>query len=232
MKRIYKISGLALLSLFLLSQNPVSAQAAPYGPEIRTSAAFSAQIQAPSAAVLEAPKEGARQKGTARRGQVCEVLEVTQEGWAKILLDDGYGYLKVPGQAALVERVTAAVDLSAQRRREAVEYAMQFVGGKYVYGGTDPNTGVDCSGFTRYIMAKSASIDLPHSSRAQAAYGEEVSAEEIRPGDLLFYGGKKGINHVAMYIGEGQVVHASTAKTGIKTSPWDYRELVKAVSLL
>lgn len=232
MKLIHKIAGIALFSVFLTLQSPAGVQAAQYGPQIRTSAAYSAKIQAPSAAILEAPAKGARQVGTVRRGQVCEVLEVTEDGWARLSLEEGDGYLRLSGQAALMERVTAAADPSAQRRREAVEYALQFVGGKYVYGGTDPNTGVDCSGFTRYIMARTAAIDLPHSSRGQASYGQEVPAEEIRPGDLLFYGNGKRINHVAMYIGEGQVVHASTAKTGIKTSPWDYRELVKAVSLL
>lgn len=113
-----------------------------------------------------------------------------------------------------------------------MEYALQFLGGEYVYGGTDPNSGVDCSGFTRYVLSKAASIDLPHSSSGQARFGEVVSEEEMQPGDLLFYGAGGGINHVAMYIGDGRVVHASTEKTGIKTSPYDYREPVKIISLL
>ena len=56
--------------------------------------------------------------------------------------------------------------------------------------------------------------------------------EEMQPGDLVFYSGSGGINHVALYIGDGKIVHASTEKTGIKTSPYDYREPVKIVSLL
>ena len=61
-------------------------------------------------------------------------------------------------------------------RREVAEYALRFLGGEYVYGGTDPNEGVDCSGFTRYVLSKAASIDLPHSSRGQADFGTAVTA--------------------------------------------------------
>jgi cell wall-associated NlpC family hydrolase len=131
-----------------------------------------------------------------------------------------------------VEKTTEKVDEDVKMRREVVEYALQFVGGRYVYGGTDPNSGVDCSGFTRYVLSRMASIDLPHSAKGQARYGETVSADEMQPGDLLFYSANGGINHVAMYIGDGRVVHASTEKTGIKTSPYNYRTPVKIVSLL
>ncbi len=113
-----------------------------------------------------------------------------------------------------------------------MEFALQFVGGTYVFGGVDPNNGVDCSGFTRYILQNTASISLPHSSKGQSNYGTEVSEEEMQPGDLIFYGDDAGINHVAMYIGNGQIVHASTEATGIKTSPYNYRKPVKIVSVL
>lgn len=117
-------------------------------------------------------------------------------------------------------------------RQSMVEFALQFVGGKYVYGGLDPNKGVDCSGFTRYIMKYTAGITLSHSSRAQAGEGKEVDSSQMRPGDLIFYGSKKAINHVAMYIGDGQVVHASSEKNGIRTSKWTYRTPVKIVNVL
>ena len=97
-----------------------------------------------------------------------------------------------------------------------VEYAMQFVGGRYVYGGVDPNRGVDCSGFTRYVLSNSASIALPHSSKGQSSYGKQVTVEEMQPGDLLFYSGSGGINHVALYIGDGKIVHASTERRELK----------------
>ena len=106
------------------------------------------------------------------------------------------------------------------------------MGNPYVYGGTDPNRGADCSGFTRYIMEHMASISLPHSAAGQSGFGQEVAEEDMQPGDLIFYSQNGSINHVALYIGNGQVVHASTEKTGIRTSVYDYREPVKIVSLL
>ena len=140
--------------------------------------------------------------------------------------------ISAAGNASLVEKNRQTVDSGARQRREVVEFALQFLGGEYKYGGTDPNKGVDCSGFTRYILQNTASISLPHSSKGQSNYGTEVSEEEMQPGDLIFYGDDAGINHVAMYIGNGQIVHASTEATGIKTSPYNYRKPVKIVSVL
>lgn len=117
-------------------------------------------------------------------------------------------------------------------RQEVVEYALSFLGGRYSYGGSDPHTGVDCSGFTRYVMLNGAGVNIGRSSGSQAGSGRSISAEEMQPGDLIFYAKGNKINHVAMYIGDGQVVHASTEKTGIKTSPWTYRNPVKIVSVL
>lgn len=103
-----------------------------------------------------------------------------------------------------------------------VEYATQFVGNPYVYGGTSLTNGTDCSGFTMSVYAKFG-VYLPHSSSAQASCGVKVSASELQPGDLIFYGSGSGINHVALYIGGGQIVHASTERTGIKISNAFYR---------
>lgn len=75
-------------------------------------------------------------------------------------------------------------------------------------------------------------ISLPHYSGAQAGYGTKIDASEARPGDLFFYGNGSGINHVAMYIGDGQVVHASSEKTGIKISNAFYRTPVCVTRLL
>lgn len=116
-------------------------------------------------------------------------------------------------------------------RADIANYAVQFVGNPYVWGGTSLTNGADCSGFTMSIMKKYG-VSLPHSSAAQANCGRSVSSSEMRPGDLVFYGGSGGINHVALYIGNGQVCHASSAKTGIKISTWNYRSPVKIVNVL
>ena len=104
-----------------------------------------------------------------------------------------------------------------------VDYATQFVGNPYVWGGTSLTNGADCSGFVQSVM-KNFGISLPRTSRDQGNAGRGISSGEMRPGDLVFYTGSNGvINHVAMYIGNGQVVHASNKKTGIKISSWNYR---------
>ncbi len=120
----------------------------------------------------------------------------------------------------------------SSRRAEIANYAVQFVGNPYVWGGTSLTSGADCSGFTMSVM-KHFGVSLPHSSAAQANCGKSISSSQMRPGDLVFYAGSNGqINHVALYIGNGQVCHASSAKTGIKISTWNYRSPAKIVNVL
>ncbi len=232
MRMISKIAGIACFCGMLLLGMPAEASAAQIGPEVTTSSSYVVKIEAPQVALYASANEGSSKTGQVQRGQTYQVLGTDGSGWVKIQAGGSEGYIRVSGNASLVEKTRETVDQSAKKRRETVEYALQFVGGRYVYGGTDPNTGVDCSGFTRYIMANAASINLPHSSRGQSSYGREVTLDQMRPGDLLFYGSGSRINHVAMYIGDGKIVHASTERTGIKTSSYDYRKPVKIVSLL
>ena len=72
---------------------------------------------------------------------------------------------------------------------------------------------------------------MNRSSTSQSTQGQAIDSSEMQPGDLIFYGNGSRINHVAMYIGDGQIVHASTYKTGIKTSEWDYRDPVKIITM-
>ncbi|MGL4797938.1 MAG: NlpC/P60 family protein [Cellulosilyticaceae bacterium] len=97
--------------------------------------------------------------------------------------------------------------------------ALQFKGGRYVYGGNSLKTGVDCSGFTQQIM-KRHGVSISRSSRSQYANdGYKVSKDSLQKGDLLFYGYNGAVSHVALYIGNGQVIHANTSSTGIIISP-------------
>lgn len=100
-------------------------------------------------------------------------------------------------------------------------FALQFVGNPYVYGGSSLTNGTDCSGFTMSVYANFG-VSLPHSSGAQRSCGYDVGGlANAQPGDLVCYSG-----HVGIYIGGGQIVHASTAKTGIKVSNADYRQVL------
>ena len=118
------------------------------------------------------------------------------------------------------------------RRSQLVNYALQFVGNRYVWGGTSLTNGVDCSGFTMRVMEKFG-VSLPHYSGSQAQMGKKVTSATMKPGDLIFYAGSNGkVNHVAIYIGNGRIVHAASRRSGIKTSTWNYRTPVTIRSML
>ena len=107
-------------------------------------------------------------------------------------------------------------------RVDLVNYAKQFLGNPYDWGGTSLTNGADCSGFVMSIMKKYG-VNLPHYSGSQAQQGTKVSLSEALPGDLVFYAKNGTINHVAIYIGNGQVIHASNPRTGIRISNATYR---------
>ena len=118
------------------------------------------------------------------------------------------------------------------RRSQLVNYALQFVGNRYVWGGTSLTNGVDCSRFTMRVMEKFG-VSLPHYSGSQAQMGKKVTSATMKPGDLIFYAGSNGkVNHVAIYIGNGRIVHAASRRSGIKTSTWNYRTPVAIRSML
>ena len=120
----------------------------------------------------------------------------------------------------------------SSKRAQIANYAVQFVGNPYVWGGTSLTSGTDCSGFTMSVMSKFG-VSLPHNSGSQSQRGKSISSSQMRPGDLVFYSGSGGgINHVAIYIGNGQVCHASNKKSGIKISSWNYRSPSKIVNVL
>ena len=105
---------------------------------------------------------------------------------------------------------------------QIANYAKKFLGNPYKYGGTSLTNGADCSGFTQSIY-KEFGYDIPRTSLEQSAYGTKVSASSIKQGDLVFYQSGKTVGHVALYIGDGEVIHASNEKDGIKISKMNYR---------
>lgn len=169
-----------------------------------------------------------------------EELEIVSEadGWVQVNIDGEYGYVSADYVTCGIT-LRDAMTMSEARygegvsdvRVDLVNYALQFVGNPYVWGGTSLTNGADCSGFVLSIFAKYG-YGLPHSSRAQAGYGTKVSTSELQPGDLLFYGSGSSISHVAIYIGGGQIVHASTERTGIIVSSAFNRTPIACRSLL
>lgn len=116
---------------------------------------------------------------------------------------------------------TVAATQGSEIGKAVADYALQFVGNPYVYGGTSLTNGTDCSGFVLSVYANFG-VSLPHSSSAQRSRGYDIGGiANAQPGDIVCYSG-----HVGIYIGNGQIVHASSAKTGIKVSNASYRNIL------
>ena len=176
-------------------------------------------------------------KGMVAYGEELEVL-AEEEGWVKVAYGEELAYVSAD-YVSVGKKLKTALNMTeclygegvSDVRVELCEYAKQFIGNPYVWGGTSLTNGADCSGFVLSVYKKYG-ISLPHSSRAQANMGTEISMSEAKPGDLVFYAKGGRINHVAIYIGGGQVCHASSPKTGIKVSGAYYRTPCKVVRLI
>lgn len=172
------------------------------------------------------------------QGEELEVLKTSDNGWYKISIDNEKGWIsgdyvtisnELPKAATINELDETTTGTSGGS--SVVAYALQFVGNPYVWGGTSLTNGADCSGFTMSVYAHFG-ISLPHYSAGQSGYGVRVSASEAKPGDLFFYGSGSSISHVAIYMGGGQIVHASNEATGIKISNAFYRTPICVVRLI
>ena len=173
------------------------------------------------------PDEASEEFTSVQQGEYLTVLEEL-DGWVKVEIDDEPGYVKAEyvniscelDTALTMTEVTYGEGVS-EERAAICDFARQYVGNPYVWGGVSLTNGADCSGFVLSVFDHFG-ISLPHSSRAQAGCGTNISVSELLPGDLVFYG-SSGIGHVAIYIGNGQIVHASNSRTGIIISNINYR---------
>lgn len=169
-----------------------------------------------------------------------EELEVVaiKDGWAQVVLDADKGWISMD-YATVSKQLKKASTITELKygsgvsdvRVSLVQFALQYVGNRYVWGGTSLTKGIDCSGFTMRVY-EHFGIGLPHYSGAQAGRGKRISSSSAKPGDLFFYGKGGKINHVAIYIGNGQIVHASSPTTGIKVSGAFYRTPICVIRLI
>ena len=162
-----------------------------------------------------------------------------ENGWSKVKVNNVEGYIsssllsnnkQETSRSQSTSRRTSSTKTSKNTASQAtaqttnvpasgngssiVATAKQYLGSKYTYGGSSPSTGFDCSGFTSYVF-KQHGISLNRTAAAQYSNGVAVSRANLQPGDLVMFG-KSGINHVAIYIGGGQIIHASTPSTGVR----------------
>ena len=174
---------------------------------------------------------------TVAEGERLDVIEELED-WVKVDLDGQELYVSSE-YVEISEELDTALTITevlygegvSDVRVELCEYAKQFVGNPYVWGGTSLTKGADCSGFVLSVFAEFG-VSLPHYSVSQSKEGTAIDVSEVLPGDLIFYSNGSRINHVAIYIGNGQVIHASSPKTGIKISKYNYRTPVKARRIL
>lgn len=196
-----------------------------------------ATVKTPTLNVREEPNTECNILALMPQGEELNVLE-DLSGWVKVDLDNTNGFIS-KDYVDISVQLPKAMTMTEVRygngvsdvRVDLISYATQFVGNPYVWGGTSLTNGADCSGFTLSIFAKYG-VYLPHSSKAQANCGTRISASEAKPGDLFFYGSGSSISHVAIYIGNGQIVHASSKKTGIKISNAFYRSPICVTRVL
>lgn len=208
-----------------------AAEAEKKAAESKAAESKAAESKAAESMAAELKPAGAEAApGTGNSGQSSAVVIVEPDTSPETTAAKKEAETAAPSGPAGPGSSQSAAVVSATRTA-VVAYAKQFLGNPYVYGGTSLTNGTDCSGFTQGVYAHFG-ITTGRSSRDQAAKGKEISVSSVQPGDLLFYASGNYINHVALYIGNGQVIHASNSRTGIIISPSNYRTPCKAVTFL
>lgn len=193
------------------ASSPADAVAAQSTPQPMAETTYG-KVTASSLNVRSEPNTDSAKVGSLKSGKIVQILGQTQSGWYQI--ENGYI------SAEYVVLVDAAEAQKSSKGQEIADYALQFVGYPYVYGGSSPS-GFDCSGFTSYVY-RQFGYSLNRSAASQLNNGTPVSMSELQPGDLVLFKksgtGSKAASHVGIYIGNNQFVHASTSTVGVIVS--------------
>lgn len=213
--RLKKITIFSLVFLFIFSTTLTTAPK----KEVKAAEGYSGKIFRHWTRLRTGKSKKAKVLKTLKVGTAVTVYG-TSGSWRKVSVAGKTGY--VPKQYVYVGTKAPSLTGSTYKKEQTVaEFAQRFVGNPYVWGGTDLNRGADCSGFIGSIY-RSFGYKLPRSSSELRSAGRKVSYSQKQPGDIICYNG-----HVAMYIGNGKIVHASSRKTGIKISQRaNYRSIV------
>ena len=213
--RLKKITIFSLVFLFIFSTTLTTAPK----KEVKAAEGYSGKIFRHWTRLRTGKSKKAKVLKTLKVGTAVTVYG-TSGSWRKVSVAGKTGY--VPKQYVYVGTKAPSLTGSTYEKGQTVaEFAQRFVGNPYVWGGTDLNRGADCSGFIGSIY-RSFGYKLPRSSSELRSAGRKVSYSQKQPGDIICYNG-----HVAMYIGNGKIVHASSRNTGIKISQRaNYRSIV------
>ena len=175
--------------------------------------------------------EGKRYTVKSENADWCKVKVKGKSGYvAKEYVHKKYGFKEAKSLKKKTKETVRSY-ASENKAESLISYAKQFIGNKYVWGGTSLTNGTDCSGFTLRVFQKFG-YSLPRTSAEQAGCGSSVKLSELKPGDLVFYKRGGRVHHVAIYIGGGQIVHAAGAKWGIITSNMNYSRVSHARRIL
>ena len=192
-----------------------------------------ATVRAATVYIREKPAADCAILTMVTEGEELEVAEEKEGGsldseWIKIRLDEEEGYVsaKYVHVSEELKKAMAYTEITkdglSEERYNLVQTALGYVGNRYAAQGTDPEKGLDSAGFTMQVLSEHL-IYVPHSARKQAGCGTSVDTSQLLPGDLIFYGIGSTISHVGMYIGNGQIIHASGSREGVKISGMFYR---------
>lgn len=196
-------------------------QAEVYKSQIKQRNAQIKQIEAEEERKRKEEEERKRKEEEERRRKEEEAKKNSQNSQnSSNTASDSSTTTEKPAATAKVDTSSIMAANGSARGKEIASFACGFVGNPYVAGGTSLTNGADCSGFTQSVF-KQYGYSLPRNSTSQRSVGREVSYAEAEPGDIICYPG-----HVAIYIGNGKIVHASSAKTGIKISNALYRDIL------
>ena len=175
--------------------------------------------------------EGKRYTVKSENADWCKVKVKGKSGYvAKEYVHTKYSFKEAKSLKKKIKETVRSY-ASENKAESLISYAKQFIGNKYVWGGTSLTNGTDCSGFTLRVFQKFG-YSLPRTSAEQAGCGSSVKLSELKPGDLVFYKRGGRVHHVAIYIGGGQIVHAAGAKWGIITSNMNYSRVSHARRIL
>lgn len=171
------------------------------------------------------------------QGEELDIVSISDQ-WVEVSVDVGQDNAYVAKEFVKISfELHKAIEIEeilyglSSERAAILNYAKKFLGNRYVYGGTSLTNGTDCSGYTMRIYEKFG-FSLPRTSRQQATVGTIIKEAQLKPGDLVFYARGGSVYHVAMYAGNGKIIHAANSRKGIIISNMKYTTPYRYVKIL